>query len=70
MTIGDLNDPLLNASKVYYSVEHSQVTITGYDGIDTELVLPVVIDEKPVTAIGDNAFKNCTNKKVLRLPTV
>lgn len=34
------------------------VTITGYTGSETNLVIPAVIDGHPVTAIGDKAFYN------------
>jgi len=33
-------------------------TITGYDGWDTKIVIPAQINGVPVTAVGDNAFKN------------
>jgi hypothetical protein len=42
-----------------------QARITGYSGKDSSLIIPYIIDNKLVTAIGTNAFKNCngTNGK-------
>lgn len=43
-----------------YSIQDNQVTITGYVGSESELVVPSEIEGLPVTAIGDNAFAGCT----------
>lgn len=43
-----------------YSISDGQVTITGYTPKsidDVEITVPSVIDGKPVTGIGDDAFK-------------
>lgn len=37
--------------------EGGGITITKYTGWDTELVIPATINGKPVTAIGENAFR-------------
>ena len=39
-----------------YRVDGQSVTITGYTGSATTLVIPLTIDGLPVTAIGDQAF--------------
>lgn len=39
-----------------YEISDDGVTITGYSGDDTELVLPATIGDRPVTAIGDVAY--------------
>ncbi len=39
-----------------YTATETAVTITGYTGTDTEVILPVEIEGLPVTAIGDSAF--------------
>jgi len=43
-----------------YSIQDNQVTITGYVGSESELVVPSEIEGLPVTVIGDNAFAGCT----------
>ncbi|TCZ75730.1 fibronectin type III domain-containing protein, partial [Paenibacillus albiflavus] len=41
-----------------YTTSNSEVTITGYTGMDTEVDIPPVIGGYPVTSIGDLAFYN------------
>jgi len=43
----------------YEVVNGNTVTITGYTGPDGAITIPSVIDEKPVTAIGERAFFYC-----------
>lgn len=40
-----------------YEFEDGNVTITGYTGKDREIIIPDVIDERPVTVIGEKAFE-------------
>lgn len=40
-----------------YEFEDGNVAITGYTGKDQEIVIPDVIDNRPVTAIGEKAFE-------------
>ena len=42
-----------------YIIQDGAVTITKYIGTVPEIVIPAVIEGKPVTAIGDRAFYNC-----------
>ena len=44
------------ASQFEFVEYADSVTITKYNGFDTDLVIPSTINNKPVTAIGDNAF--------------
>lgn len=41
-----------------YTISGNSVTITGYTGSDTEIIIPDKIAGYPVTAIGENAFKS------------
>ena len=41
-----------------YTVGDDSVTIKKYKGTDTEVSIPAAIDGKPVTVIGNSAFKN------------
>ncbi|MCQ2070276.1 MAG: InlB B-repeat-containing protein, partial [archaeon] len=48
-----------------YTVEGDSITVTGYTGTESEIVIPSMIEGKPVTAIGENAFlKNKTISEV------
>lgn len=54
---------------LYYSEGENSVTITGfiYSGY-VSLILPELINDKPVTSIGDMAFYNCTSLKYVDIP--
>lgn len=41
-----------------YTISDNSVTITGYTGKDTDVIIPDTIEGHPVTKIGENAFKN------------
>ncbi len=45
-----------SAEDYKYSEADGRITITGYRGSDPKVVIPAVIDGKPVTGIGGNAF--------------
>ena len=53
-----------------YSIEDGRVTICAYLGGSTTVVLPATVDGYPVTAIGDNAFKNSSVTTVIVPSTV
>ena len=44
------------------------ITIIGYTGDETELVIPGEIDGKGVTSIGDNAFRDCSSLTSIKIP--
>ncbi len=39
-----------------YTKENDEITITGYTGTDADVVIPRMIENKPVTQIGEDAF--------------
>jgi len=49
-------DSYTPVSELTYTATETAVTITGYTGTETEVILPAEIEGKPVTAIGDRAF--------------
>jgi len=52
-----------------YTENETGVTITGYKGnISRRIVLPRVIDNMQVTAIGEAAFKECSEITVVSIP--
>ena len=59
-TYGDYEYSLIN--------DGTEVKITGYSGLDTDIVIPSEIDGKPVTCIGASAFWNCSGLTSIDLP--
>lgn len=52
-----------------YSLNNNnEATITGYNGTDTELVIPDTIDGYSVCTIGANAFSYCTGLNSVNIP--
>lgn len=52
-----------------YSIKNGEVTITGYVGEDTEIVIPSEIEGLPVYNIGDNAFDGCSKLNNVVVPS-
>ena len=50
---------------IKYNIANKQVTITQYNGNSKCICIPNNIDGYPVTAIGNNAFKNCSNLETI-----
>ena len=56
-------------SSFTYTVANNQVTITGLsDEYLTDLVIPKMIEDLPVTAIKDNAFNGCSQITSITVP--
>lgn len=51
-----------------YIVKDGKVTITAYLGADENVTVPQTINNKPVVAIGDSAFRNCAGIKTVSIP--
>ena len=47
-----------------YAIAGGKVTVIGYTGTATEVVIPSSIEGYPVTKIGSNAFEYCTFKSI------
>ncbi len=52
----------------YRELEDGTLEITGYQGNDTELVIPAEINGKRVTSIGSYAFGGCSSLTGIELP--
>lgn len=50
-----------------FEMSNNQITITGYKGNITDVVIPSEIDDYPVTAISNNAFSNCKTLKSIKI---
>lgn len=50
-----------NIDIFYYTANESSIEITGFSGDSTKITIPSEIDDKPVTSIGERAFKNCSS---------
>ena len=58
-------------SAIYtYTVSDNTITITGYSGDATTLIIPESLDGLPVVAIGREAFKDSSLREVTIPPTV
>ncbi len=51
-----------------YTTNDVSATITGYTGPGGNVTIPDAIGGKPVTIIGNNAFRNCTNLTGITIP--
>jgi len=56
------------SSDFTYSTNGSVVTITGYTGSDSEVVIPDTIDGLPVVNLGDSAFARCAVLAAVTIP--
>lgn len=63
LQLNDVIQPFANQSDYVTSDSPNGVTITGYNGTETDLIIPSEIDGKMVTIIGERAFedKNLTS---------
>lgn len=52
-----------------YSIASDEVTVTGYVGNESRVVIPETLEGKPVVAIGDNAFDNNSEVEVIIVPS-
>ncbi len=66
-SLGGTDTGIVAKAAEYCDFEYSQesdngpVTITGYNGTDTDVVIPSTISGCPVTAIGNYAFEDCSS---------
>ena len=69
---GPIDDPDDPYELKYYNgftyYESDGITIDGYDGDATDLVIPSEIDGITVTQIGSNAFRECNSLKKVTIP--
>ena len=56
---GVIEPPTSDCVDWEYTISGNEVTITGYSGAATDLVIPATIEGLPVTTIGDYAFIWC-----------
>ena len=57
-------------SKFSYAVINTdEIEITGFTGSETVVVIPQIIEEKPVTSIGNNVFQNKTSITNVTIPS-
>ena len=56
------------ASSFSYKESNGEIEITGFEGTETEVIIPSEIDGKPVTSIGESAFQYCTKLTGITIP--
>lgn len=67
-TFGGLTTVVDYSDLFTYTTANNQVTITDYTGTDAVLIIPASIGGKPVTAIGENAFKGSISLTTVGIP--
>ena len=58
----------VNGFKYAHDAGTGEITITAYLGKDVDVLIPKMIDEKNVTIIAYNTFKDCQNIKTVTVP--
>ena len=65
----EIETPTNTDSDYEYTVQEDEtVMITGYNGNDSDVTIPSLIDNKPVSVIGDSAFNNNSALKSVTIP--
>jgi hypothetical protein len=64
----EIEEPKTPISAFDYTSDGSSVTITGYIGAYTDVVIPSAINGLPVTKIASRAFVNCTTLTSVIIP--
>ena len=52
-----------------YQESSTYVTVIGFDGDETEVIIPSTFNEKSVTTINQSAFSNCLSLKSISIPS-
>ncbi|MDR0943422.1 MAG: leucine-rich repeat domain-containing protein [Ruminococcus sp.] len=73
LTVSAMDDPpstyLYEGTNFTYAIDGTEIIITGYDTtISANLIIPSVIDRKPVTAIKLMAFDNISSLETVTIP--
>ena len=61
-------EELIIPDGIQYEVGADGITITEYEGSETELVIPDEIERRKVTSIGESAFAHCSSLTIISLP--
>jgi hypothetical protein len=56
-------------SPFIFTANNATITIIGYTGTDTTVIIPGTINGLPVASIGNNAFHSSTRSTIITIPT-
>lgn len=68
ISVNAVSEETPSSSFNYQQNDDGSITITGYNGNDTDVIIPQEIEGKSVTAIGDYAFYFCKNIINVKIP--
>ena len=68
-TVSTENMKPTDTSAFHYIISDNSVTIDGYYGTDTRVIIPQEIDGLPVTELGSSAFYKCYDLEQVELPS-
>jgi BspA type Leucine rich repeat region (6 copies) len=60
--------PLVSNAQLTYTTNNGAITITGFTGSPTNIVIPASTNGYPVTNIGNSAFAHCINLTSVTIP--
>lgn len=66
--LGLIDVSYTTASGLIYRMIYNQVTIIGYAGAETAVIIPDEIEGKPVVGIAQSAFENCSGMASITIP--
>ena len=65
----DISSAYYTDGLIFALNDDQSYSVTGYTGLETEVVIPSVYENLPVTSIGNRAFYSCGNFRLYRQRT-
>ncbi len=62
------NEKIVNGFEYVVNEDNDEIIITGYTGSDTKVVIPIMMNDLPVTEIGESTFSGCSSLTEIVIP--